>query len=99
MSPTMLKHVSNVIKDETKRLSLQVEKVLQMSMFENEKSSLKLTEIQLNSLIKDIISSFSLKVTSKGGEIVTNLKATNDVVMLDEVHFTTVIFNLMDNAL
>lgn len=99
MSPTMLKHVSNVIKDETKRLSLQVEKVLQMSMFENEKSSLKLTEIQLNSLIKDIISSFSLKVTSKGGEIVTNLKATNDVVMLDEVHFTNVIFNLMDNAL
>ena len=37
MSPPMLEHVSNVIKDETKRLSLQVEKVLQMSMFEDEK--------------------------------------------------------------
>ncbi|MFV0391301.1 MAG: sensor histidine kinase [Paludibacteraceae bacterium] len=99
MNQKMLQHVSNVIKDETKRLSLQVEKVLQMSMFENEKATLKLTEIYLNDLIKDIISSFSLKVTSKGGEIATNLKATNDDVMIDEVHFTNVIFNLMDNAL
>lgn len=99
MNPNMLKHVSNVIKDETKRLSLQVEKVLQMSMFENEKSTLKLSEIHLNNLIKDIISSFSLKVTSKGGEIVTNLKATKDMVLIDEIHFTNVIFNLMDNAL
>ena len=98
-NPAMLRHVSNVIKDETKRLSLQVEKVLQMSMFEHEKATLKLTEIHFNNLIKDIISSFSLKVTSKGGEITTQLKATNDLVQIDEVHFTNVIFNLMDNAL
>lgn len=99
MKPKMLQHVSNVIKDETKRLSLQVEKVLQMSMFENEKTTLKPSEIHLNNLIKDIISSFSLKVTSKGGEIVTNLKATKDLVMIDEIHITNVIFNLMDNGL
>ena len=98
-NPAMLKHVSNVIKDETKRLSLQVEKVLQMSMFENEKATLKLTEIHINNLIKDIISSFSLKVTSKGGEINTSLKAQDDLLLIDEVHFTNVIFNLMDNAL
>ena len=60
---------------------------------------MKLTEIHFNNLIKDIISSFSLKVTSKGGEITTQLKATNDLVQIDEVHFTNVIFNLMDNAL
>lgn len=99
MNTKMLQHVSNVIKDETKRLSLQVEKVLQMSMFENENTTLKLSEIHLNSLIKDIISSFSLKVTSKGGEIVTHLKASNDLTLIDEIHFTNVIFNLMDNAL
>lgn len=98
-NPAMLTQVSNVIKDETKRLSLQVEKVLQMSMFENEKATLKLTEIHINNLIKDIISSFSLKVTSKGGEIVTHLKAVDDLALVDEVHFTNVIFNLMDNAL
>lgn len=99
IQPKMIKYISNVIKDETKRLSLQVEKILQMSIFENEKSTLKLTEIHINELIKDIISSYSLKITSKGGEIKTKLNATNDFTQIDEVHFTNVIFNLMDNAL
>ncbi len=98
-TPETLKHISKVIRDETKRLSFQVEKVLQMAVFEREKSTLKLNEIQINSLIRDIIGNFSLKVTSKGGKITSNLKATNDLAFIDEVHFTNVIFNLMDNAL
>jgi len=70
-----------------------------MAIFEKDKSILKLNEISINSLIKDIISNFSLKVTSKGGKITSNLRATNDMALIDEVHFTNVIFNLMDNAL
>jgi len=98
-TPETLKHISNVIRDETKRLSFQVEKVLQMAIFERDKSTLKLNEIQINSLITDIIGNFSLKVTSKGGKISSKLLAKNDVALIDEVHFTNVIFNLMDNAL
>lgn len=98
-TPESLKHISNVIRDETKRLSLQVEKVLQMAIFEKEKSILKLNELRINSLITDITSNFSLKVTSKGGKITCNLNAANDYALIDEVHFTNVIFNLMDNAL
>jgi two-component system, OmpR family, phosphate regulon sensor histidine kinase PhoR len=98
-TPETLKHISKVIKDETKRLSLQVEKVLQMAIFEKDNSMLKLNEIAINPLITDIVSNFSLKVTSKGGKITYKLKAVNDVALIDEVHFTNVIFNLMDNAL
>lgn len=98
-TPETLKHISNVIRDETKRLSFQVEKVLQMAIFEKDKSILKLNEIRLNSLISDIIGNFSLKVTSKGGKITSKLSATSDLALIDEVHFTNVIFNLMDNAL
>ena len=98
-TPETLKHISNVIHDETKRLSFQVEKVLQMAIFEKDNSILKLNEMRINSLISDIIANFSLKVTSKGGKITSNLKAIYDVALIDEVHFTNVIFNLMDNAL
>lgn len=98
-TPESLKHISNVIRDETKRLSFQVEKVLQMAIFEKDKSALKLTEININSLIADIIGNFSLKVTNKGGKICANLNAKKDLVFVDEVHFTNVIYNLMDNAL
>jgi two-component system phosphate regulon sensor histidine kinase PhoR len=98
-TPQTLKHISTVIHDETKRLSFMVEKVLQMSVFEHDKSILKLTEINMNALIKEIVSNFSLKVTNKGGKITTKLDAAYDLVYIDEVHFTNVIFNLMDNAL
>jgi len=98
-TPEILKHISKVIGDETKRLSLQVEKVLQMAVFEKDKSMLKLNELKINSLVADITSNFSLKVTSKGGKITPKLNATNDLALVDEVHFTNVIFNLMDNAL
>ncbi len=98
-TPIMLKQISNVIQDETKRLSFQVEKVLQMAMFERDKSILKLTEMNLNDLIEDITTTFSLKVEKKGGAISTTLNAENDMALIDEVHFTNVIYNLMDNAL
>ena len=98
-SPESLKQIATVIRDESKRLSIQVEKVLQMAMFEKENSTLKLTEVNINALITDVIGSFSLKVASKGGRVITRLEATDDVALVDEVHFTNVIFNLMDNAL
>ena len=43
-SPQMFQHISGVINDETKRLRFQVEKVLQMSMFERQKATLKMKE-------------------------------------------------------
>jgi len=98
-TPETLKYISNVIRDETKRLSFQVEKVLQMAVFEREKSPLKFHEMHINGLISDIVGNFSLKVTSKGGQISSRLNALNDYALIDEVHFTNVIFNLMDNAL
>jgi two-component system phosphate regulon sensor histidine kinase PhoR len=98
-SPEMMKHISTVIGDETKRLGFQVDKVLQMAMFEKENSTLSLTELSINELITDVINNFSLKVQSKGGKIISKLDAKNDCAIVDEVHFTNIIYNLMDNAL
>ena len=44
-SPEVFKHISGVINDETKRLGFLVEKVLQMSLFERQKATLKLKEL------------------------------------------------------
>ncbi len=97
-SPTMLQHISTVINDETKRLRFQVEKVLQMSMFDRQKASLRLAEIDANNAIANITSTFKLKVERYGGTIETNLNAKDAIVTVDEMHFTNVIFNLLDNA-
>ena len=97
-SPAMFKHISGIINDETKRLRFQVEKVLQMSMFDRQKTMLKKKETDMNELIAGVINTFNLKVEQYGGKIESELKADNAVVNVDEMHITNVIFNLMDNA-
>lgn len=97
-SPAMLSHISTVINDETKRLRFQVEKVLQMSMFERQKATLRLQHVDANVLIANITSTFKLKVEKYGGKIDAVLDAEESTVNVDEMHFTNVIFNLLDNA-
>lgn len=97
-SPTMLQQISTVINDETKRLRFQVEKVLQMSMFDRGRSSLKIEDVDANAAIFNIVNTFKLKVEKYGGSIEANLDAMNAIVEVDEMHFTNVIFNLLDNA-
>lgn len=97
-SPAMLQQISTVVNDETKRLRFQVEKVLQMSMFDRQKASLKIQEIDANLTVYNIVNTFKLKVEKYGGHITANLDALNGLVEVDEMHFTNVIFNLLDNA-
>ncbi len=97
-SETMMKHVTDVINDDTKRLRFLVETVLQMSLYYQQQQSLNLTDVNANNVIASISHTFKLKVEKYGGRISTELDAKNAVVEVDEMHFTNVIFNLLDNA-
>lgn len=97
-TPAMLKHISGVIVDETKRLSFQVEKVLQVSLFERDKSNLSFKEVDVNGMLDTIVATFKLKVENFDGRIETDLNAKRSSVTADEMHLTNVFFNLMDNA-
>ena len=98
-SDEMYKHLSTIITDETKRLRFQVEKVLQMSMFDEKGGTFQLDEISLNKLLEDVATTFRLNVESNGGKIITHLNAQNDTIYGDKMHLTNVAFNLLDNAI
>lgn len=97
-SPTMLNHLAEVIGDESKRLRFQIEKVLQMSVLENSESALNLTEVDVNAIVNSVVNTFKLKVEKFGGTLEMQLNAEEDCVKVDEMQFTNVIFNLLDNA-
>jgi len=98
-TPKTINNIAGVIQDESKRLSFQVEKILQMAIFDREKTVLILKEIDINELLLSTINSFKLKIESKNGKIIEKLDAENPMALIDEVHFANVIFNLLDNAL
>ncbi|MDU1892373.1 MAG: HAMP domain-containing sensor histidine kinase [Dysgonomonas sp.] len=97
-SPEVFKHISGVINDETERLSFQVEKVLQMSLFEKQKATLKMKELDANDIVVHVANTFQLKVEKFGGNLDIDLEATESTINADKMHFTNVLFNLLDNA-
>lgn len=97
-TPKTIEHISNVILQESKRLSFQVEKVLQMAIFNEGRLKLKFKEFHFNDLVSNVIINFELRVKNKGGKLDAELLAEQDLIKGDEVHITNVIFNLLDNA-
>lgn len=97
-SEKMTKHLGGVIADESKRLRFLVEKVLQMSMFDKKSVVFKKKNLDLNEMVENISSTFSLRVEHTGGKIYTQIEAVDSAIYVDEVHFQNAITNLMDNA-
>ena len=98
-SPQMYDNLGKVIDTETKRLRYQVEKVLQMSLYDHDNIALKPVELNADELVENIIAtSFALKVERLGGLIEPLLEAEVPNVYFDEMHFTNVISTLLDNA-
>lgn len=95
---SMMENLSRVIVNETKRMRMQVEKVLQMSLYDRQNIRFNEKEIDANAIIDDVVNTFSLKVQQSGGTLTQNLDAEDSIVYADEMHFTNVIYNLMDNA-
>jgi signal transduction histidine kinase len=97
-SPAMLSHISSVINEETKRLRLQVERVLVLSMFDNSQISVNLTDLDANKTIENVVNTFKIKVEKFGGSVTCELNARLSTICVDTMHFTNVLFSLLDNA-
>jgi signal transduction histidine kinase len=91
--------LAKVISDESMRLKFQVEKVLQMAIFERMKMKLSLVEMDVHDIIGKAVDNFALQINNCNGKINTDLQATKTLVFIDEIHFLNSISNLIDNAI
>jgi two-component system phosphate regulon sensor histidine kinase PhoR len=92
-------HLSTVIADESRRLSQQVEKILQMAIFDRGKLMIKFKELDVNELANMVVRNMLIQTKNRNGQIIKHLNAVHSVAEVDEVHFTNVLFNLIDNAI
>jgi two-component system, OmpR family, phosphate regulon sensor histidine kinase PhoR len=94
-----ISHLAKVISDESMRLKYQVEKVLQMAIFEKMKTKLSLTRMDVHKIIDKAVENFSLQIESRNGSIIKDFQASHPFAMIDEIHFLNAISNLIDNAI
>jgi len=96
---TKWQYFNNIIKEENKRMNKHVETILQAALMEKQEFKLNLVSLHLHELIYNVTKNFQLQLQEKNSKIEYLLNAGNDVIEADEVHFSNVISNLIDNAI
>ena len=96
--PKRLADYAKIILDQNKRLSSQVEKVLQMASIEKKRLQLNMEPIILVPFIEKTIAEFK---SSQNGNLcainfTTNVSGAE--IHTDTLHFSNLIFNILDNA-
>jgi signal transduction histidine kinase len=92
-------YLSKIISDESMRLKYQVEKVLQMAIFEKMNTKLTFSGMDLHSLINKAVENHTLQIESHHGNVKKDFQASDPVALVDEIHFVNAISNLIDNAI
>ena len=88
-----------MIKDENKRMHAQVENVLRISKLEKKELDINKESANIQEIIEDAIEHVNLIVDDRNGTITTHFDANRTSVLLNDVHFTNVIVNILDNAI
>lgn len=96
---TKMQYFNNIIRDENKRMNKHVETILQAALMEKQEFRLNLTTVHIHELLQQIADNFQLQLQEKNGKIELLLNAAKDEVRADEVHFTNILSNLIDNAI
>ncbi|MEO6253218.1 MAG: HAMP domain-containing sensor histidine kinase [Ferruginibacter sp.] len=91
-------YFTGIIKEENKRMNKQVETILQAALLDKKEVQLNMKRLLAHDIIINVLNNINLQVEEKGGQIDVDLEAENDLILADEVHFTNIINNLLDNA-
>ena len=92
-------YFSSIIKEENQRMNRQVETILKAALMEKQEVQLMLRPLHIHEVIKDVVSNFTLQLEDKKGKAELGLNAKNDLIDADEVHFSNLINNLVDNSI
>ncbi len=91
--------LAGIIYDENLRLGSHIERVLNIARIEQDDFRLDLKPIDVNEQITAVIDSMSLKIQKHNATVSLDLDATPALIKADELHFTNVLYNLIDNAI
>ncbi|MCH7517252.1 MAG: HAMP domain-containing histidine kinase, partial [Bacteroidetes bacterium] len=90
---------STMIGEESDRLKHMVDSLLNTALIENGEYSLEKSEIDIHSLIKNLVNRNKLRLETANGEIILELLANNYQVFADQHHITNILNNIIDNAI
>jgi two-component system phosphate regulon sensor histidine kinase PhoR len=90
---------ANIIENEANHLEEQAERVLQVANMQKNALYLKKEAVDVHETILRCISDFEENIRKKKGHFELKLAASRHIITADKLHFTNILFNLIDNAI
>lgn len=92
------KEYLDISANELQRLSLLVDKVLKLSMFEKREIDLQYEPLDMRALVQEVASSLRLQLEKHHAQL--NISSEGNTTLEgDRLHLLSVVFNLLDNAI
>ncbi len=97
-SPKRLFEYTRIIQEQNRRLSKNVEKVLNLASLEKNKLHLNLKQINLNTTITEIIEQFEQTDFGQKADVENNLHKNDVMIFADGFYFSHLVLNILENA-
>ncbi len=94
-----ISRLANIIFEENERLGSHIERVLNIAKIDKNDFKLEKRPLDVNDMISIVVDSMSLKLQKVEADVRLELDADNAVIVADELHFSNVLYNLIDNAI
>ncbi|MBB6108174.1 two-component system, OmpR family, phosphate regulon sensor histidine kinase PhoR [Mucilaginibacter lappiensis] len=91
--------LANIIFEENARLGSHIERVLNIARIEKNDFKLDKKPLDVNDMVTVVIDSMALKLHKFNAKTTLDLTDENTTIIADELHFSNVLYNLVDNAI
>ncbi len=98
-SPERTKEYLDISSSELQRLSLLVDKVLKLSMFENREIELKAEALDMKKVVEEVVNTMKLQFEKHKAILELKTEGEHFTINADRLHMVSVLYNLLDNAL
>lgn len=89
----------DISSNELQRLSLLVDKVLKLSMFENKAIALNKEWVDARAIVEHVMESMKPQFEKCNASVQLDTDDRDFIIHADKLHLTSVVYNLVDNAL
>jgi two-component system phosphate regulon sensor histidine kinase PhoR len=96
---TKVQRYLGMIREENKRMHSQVENVLQISKLDKRELDIDKEATDVHDIIDVAIEHVNLIIEARHGTLTRHLDARRTTALLNDVHFTNVLVNILDNAI
>ncbi|MGN8067573.1 sensor histidine kinase [Mucilaginibacter sp. 22184] len=91
--------LANIIFEENARLGSHIERVLNIARIEKNDFKLDKKPLDVNDMVTVVLDSMALKLHKCNAKTSLDLTDENTTIIADELHFSNVLYNLIDNAI